>query len=274
MELGGMEAHRLQQYGKTIISDAYPLLLLLTDSAASESLPLEWIENVAAEFTALLALIDEAWLSAKEEYVESCFGRFILNLIDLRVFRSATSINTPQHIYTTRTGKRGQPKKHVDPKVLHDAFQKGRRIPTTVLASILGIDRKTLRARMQELDIDSSFDKISDDNLDNLVQQYHQENPGGGRAYIIGRLRAVHFLRIQRHRVIDSMNRIDRLGQGLRQHIGKKKERRRYHVARPNALWHIDGHHKLIAWGIVIHGVADGYSRKVYLVPVPYSILR
>ena len=127
---------------------------------------------------------------------------------------------------------------------------------------------------MQELDIDSSFDKISDDNLDNLVQQYHQENPGGGHAYIIGRLRAVHFLRIQRHRVIDSMNRIDQLGQGLRQHIGKKKEQRCYHVARPNALWHIDGHHKLIAWGIVIHGVADGYSRKVYLMPVPYSILR
>jgi hypothetical protein len=76
VELGSMETHRLQQYGETIISNAYPVLLLLTDSAASESLPMEWIENVAAEFTALLALIDEAWVSAKEEYVES-FIRFI-----------------------------------------------------------------------------------------------------------------------------------------------------------------------------------------------------
>ncbi|KAI5982901.1 hypothetical protein EDC04DRAFT_2616344 [Pisolithus marmoratus] len=28
---------------------------------------------------------------------------------------------------------------------------------------------------------------------------------------------------------------------------------------RPNALWHMDGHHKLIRWGIVIHGIVDGY---------------
>jgi hypothetical protein len=73
----------------------------------------------------------------------------------------------------------------------------------------------------------------------------------------------LHSLRIQRRRVVGSMNRVDRLGQGLREHVGKKKERKRYQVPRPNYLWHIDGHHKLIAWGIVIHGVADGYSRKV-----------
>ena len=164
------------------------------------------------------------------------------------------------------TGKKGQPRKNVDPKVLHEAFEKGKQIPLTVLASVLGIDRKTLCARIKETDIDLDFSKISDSDLDNYVQEYRYENPAGGRSYIIGRLRAVHSLRIQRHRVIDSMNRIDRLGQGLRQRLGKKKERRNYQVPRPNALWHIDGHHKLIAWGIVIHGVADGYSRKVCII--------
>ena len=29
----------------------------------------------------------------------------------------------------------------------------------------------------------------------------------------------------------------------------------------PNSLWHIDGHHKLIRWRVVIHGGIDGYSR-------------
>lgn len=164
------------------------------------------------------------------------------------------------------TGKKGQPRKNVDPKVLHEAFEKGKQIPLTVLASVLGIDRKTLRARIKETDIDLDFSKISDSDLDNYVQEYRYENPAGGHSYIIGRLRAVHSLCIQRHRVIDSMNRIDRLGQGLRQRLGKKKERRNYQVPRPNALWHIDGHHKLIAWGIVIHGVADGYSRKVCII--------
>ncbi|KAJ7574243.1 hypothetical protein C8J56DRAFT_753515, partial [Mycena floridula] len=28
-------------------------------------------------------------------------------------------------------------------------------------------------------------------------------------------------------------------------------------------LWHLDGHHKLIRWGIVIHEFIGGYSRKV-----------
>ena len=177
--------------------------------------------------------------------------------------RAAINITIPQHIHTSHTGKCGRPRKNINPEVLHDAFQRGRSISTTVLASILGIDRKTLQARKNEMGIESGFDEISDDDLDNLIQEYRQENPTGGRSYVMGRLRAAHLLRIQRHRVIDSINRIDRLGQGMQQRVGKKKERRQYQVPRPNALWHIDGHHKLIAWGIVIHGVADGYSRKV-----------
>jgi hypothetical protein len=67
---GSVEAHRLQQYGQAIVADAYPLLLLLTKTAEPESLPLEWVENAATEFTALLALVDETWMSAKDEYVK------------------------------------------------------------------------------------------------------------------------------------------------------------------------------------------------------------
>jgi hypothetical protein len=40
----------------------------------------------------------------------------------------------------THTGKRGRPKKNVDPKVLHEAFKNGKQIPLTVLASVLGIN--------------------------------------------------------------------------------------------------------------------------------------
>ncbi|KAI6154715.1 hypothetical protein BKA82DRAFT_3929111, partial [Pisolithus tinctorius] len=57
-------------------------------------------------------------------------------------------------------------------------------------------------------------------------------------------------------RVIQSLRRIDQLGQALRDR--RTKTRRKYHVKRPNALWHIDGHHKLIWWGIVIHRFIDG----------------
>ena len=69
IETGNIEAHCLQQYGNTIIMEAYPVVLLLNESAESESLPLEWIEHIATEFTALFEVIWEHWTSAKDEYV-------------------------------------------------------------------------------------------------------------------------------------------------------------------------------------------------------------
>lgn len=40
-------------------------------------------------------------------------------------------------------------------------------------------------------------------------------------------------------------------------------QRRGYYVAGPNALWHLDGNHKLIRWRLVVHGGIDGYSRMI-----------
>ena len=39
--------------------------------------------------------------------------------------------------------------------------------------------------------------------------------------------------------------------------------RRRYSVPGPNSLWHMDGHHSLITWGFVIHGIINGFSRMI-----------
>ncbi|KAL4063011.1 hypothetical protein V8B97DRAFT_1843938, partial [Scleroderma yunnanense] len=33
-------------------------------------------------------------------------------------------------------------------------------------------------------------------------------------------------------------------------------------------LWHIDGHHKLIWWGIVIHAFIDGFCQTVHTVDI------
>jgi hypothetical protein len=68
-----VEVHRLEQYGQAVIEDVpvYPLLLLLSETTESETLPLQWIEDVSTEFTTLLALIDEAWMLAKDECVKS-----------------------------------------------------------------------------------------------------------------------------------------------------------------------------------------------------------
>ncbi|KAJ7214024.1 hypothetical protein GGX14DRAFT_311864, partial [Mycena pura] len=56
--------------------------------------------------------------------------------------------------------------------------------------------------------------------------------------------------------VYSSVHRVDGIGRVLRQqHLIKRRE---YQVPQPHALWHIDGHHKLILWGIMLHGIADG----------------
>ena len=39
--------------------------------------------------------------------------------------------------------------------------------------------------------------------------------------------------------------------------------RRKYNVTCPNALWHIDGNHKMIKWRFVVHAAIDGYSRLI-----------
>jgi hypothetical protein len=43
----------------------------------------------------------------------------------------------------------------------------------------------------------------------------------------------------------------------------KTLQRRQYHVSGPHALWHIDGNHKLIKYGLVIHGGICGFSSAV-----------
>ncbi|XDV19357.1 hypothetical protein PO909_024841 [Leuciscus waleckii] len=44
--------------------------------------------------------------------------------------------------------------------------------------------------------------------------------------------------------------------------------RRLYTVPFPNAMWHIDGNHKLIRWRLVIHGGIDGFSRLIVYLSV------
>jgi hypothetical protein len=57
------------------------------------------------------------------------------------------------------------------------------------------------------------------------------------------------------------VHRVDGLGRIVCQR--RVIKRKPYEVSRPHAIWHIDGHHKLILWGIVIHGCVEGYSRTV-----------
>jgi hypothetical protein len=68
-------------------------------------------------------------------------------------------------------------------------------------------------------------------------------------------------LRIKRKRIRESMARVDPHNTALR--WGIVISRRQYQVLWPNSLWHLDGHHSLIRWKMIIHGCMDGYSRRI-----------
>lgn len=63
----------------------------------------------------------------------------------------------------------------------------------------------------------------------------------------------------------EMMRKLDPVGTALRWRGTIR--RWKYNIQCPNALWHIDGNHKMIRWQFVLHTAIDGYSR---LIPYVY----
>ena len=129
------------------------------------------------------------------------------------------------------------------------------------VAHALQVSRSTLWRRLKEADYEiKKYTDISDDELDSIVAQIQRGNPNCGLQLMYGYLRdrGVH---VQRYRLRESVVRIDPLKRMVRWQ--QVVSRRTYSVKRSNSLWHIDGHHSLIRWRMVIHGAIDGYSRMI-----------
>lgn len=166
----------------------------------------------------------------------------------------------PEVIRLLRTGRPGRPRKSIDPKYLANALSSNRLISISRIARTLGISRDLVYKHMRTHNITRNYSAVTNAQLDVMLKAYRQYRPDSGRSYVAGFLRK-HGLRVQRQRIIDSMHRIDKAGRFLRKY--KTIRRRYYRVSRPNYLWHLDGHHKLIKYGFVIHGIIDGYCRTV-----------
>jgi hypothetical protein len=130
----------------------------------------------------------------------------------------------------------------------------GRRITFKRLAELAGVHRHTLWFYLKQHGVYEQFSSISDADLDILVKTFKTKKPASGLTYMIGFLRS-HGLRVQKWRVQLALRRVDGLGQLLHNHEAINHQK--YTFPRSNYLWHLDGHHKLIKWGIVIHGIVD-----------------
>lgn len=171
-----------------------------------------------------------------------------------------TNVAFPEPVSLLHTGRPGRPKKSIDLAFLSEAVSNSRQIRLTELAKTLGVHRNTLQCYMKHHGVERKYSDLTNTDLDLLIKEFKKKRPDSGIRYIVGYLRR-HGLRVQHRRVVESLRRVDGLGQVLRDR--QVKRRRKYHVKRPNALWHVDGHHKLIRWGIVIHGFIDGFCRTV-----------
>ncbi|KAJ8692156.1 hypothetical protein PTI98_009494 [Pleurotus ostreatus] len=234
------EANRLRFHSERLIEDGVPILLAMEEHAMQEGIPLEWLHSITSSVGFLIAQLDRAHTTA--------------------VNHEDTNVVVPQPVSIVSSGACGRPRKVIDPDFLHNALEGGRKISIAKLARLLNVSRQTLYTQLKEHNIHHEFDKLTNGELDTIVQKSREVRPTSGLRYLQGFL-SHQGLRIQKTRISEALQRASGLGQKVKQQTVIK--RRVYEVSRPNALWHIDGHHKLIHWGIVIFGVVDGYSRMI-----------
>ena len=113
---------------------------------------------------------------------------------------------------------------------------------------------------MKQNGIEKKYSSLTNTELDELIACFKTGHLESGLYYMVGFL-CRHGYHVQYSHVQHSLHWLDHVGQVLKN--WKLRKRCKYHVKQPNALWHIDSHHKLIWWGIVIHGAIDGFCHTV-----------
>ena len=141
------------------------------------------------------------------------------------------------------SGGRGRPKVIIPCNMLE--YLIGNHFSVQRVAQLLQTSVSTVRRRMREFGISvrSTYSVIDDAQLDTLVREIQHQYPNCGYRLLKGHLIALGY-RIQESRIRNSLKRVDPVGIMSRWICAI--QRRTYSVSGPNALWHIDGNHKLI----------------------------
>ena len=152
------------------------------------------------------------------------------------------TLNEPPKIFT---GGRGRPRYDVSKGHLEYLVGLGFKVP--LISNLVGTSTRTIERRLSEyrLSCHARYSKVSDADLDSIVDNVFKDFPNAGHHRMTGLLRA-RGLFLQRERIRQSMRRVSPEGIFLRSLELFTIERRHYNVKGPLALWHIDGNHKLI----------------------------
>lgn len=126
---------------------------------------------------------------------------------------------------------------------------------------MLDISRPTLYRRLEEYGIPlCDYTDISGSDLDDIVKDIKHSFPNDGEVMLQGHLLRLG-VKVPRSSLRAAIHRVDHLNTVNRS--SRVINRRTYSAAHPNAVWHIDGMHKLIRWRFVVHASVDGFSRMI-----------
>ena len=119
------------------------------------------------------------------------------------------------------------------------------------IAQLLQTSLSTVRRLMHDfgLCVRSTYSIIDDAELDTLVRELQHQYPNCGYHLLKGHVAAIRY-RIQESRIRDYLQRVDPINWRYEQ-VDFSCKGRTYSVSGPNALWYIDGNHKVSAYIIV-----------------------
>lgn len=235
---------------------------LLNDFRKMACVPNEWLRELVREACGIQERLRSAMraINEAEELTAKYKHHWPLNYSLIFCSRSGNHIIMVTGGEREQRRGRGRPTKEVDKDLISFMFGPSRNLSITKMAHNLGMHRNTLARKMKSLGVEKQYSPISNDHLQSIIRTYREENPDTGQSYVISHLRSQH-LRVQRARVRDAIEAVDGVGVRLRERA--PIVRRKYSNPGPMAVWHMDGHLKGILWGVSIHGIVDGYSRKV-----------
>ena len=193
--------------------------------------------------------------------LEACIPENILRDCQefLQSIRSLLSQIEENREGRVRASKMGRPALVIEEEKLSFFVDNGFRVED--IAIMFGCSKRTIERRLSEYQLSTrNYSTISDVQLDDLIGQTSSVFPRCGEKMMYGRLR-MQGIYVQRERIRESLRRVD--PSGVHSRMRRVLKRRVYQVECPNALWHLDGYHKLVRWRIVVHGGIDGYSRLI-----------
>ena len=145
------------------------------------------------------------------------------------------------------TGRRGRPKYIVKEEQL--VFLRELKFTWSTIALMFGVSRRTMYNIRCNLGLVSTeftgFSNITDDQLKAIISDIQQAMPEVGQSMLRGILNSRGIF-VSTVRLRECLAEVDPINSTLR--WASPIRRRVYSVPYPNALWHLDGNHKLIRY--------------------------